>query len=437
MSEDLDKDQAINKEIPEDQSSSQAKEQDSDKKPQISAYKDGRRIDKDKGRIQDPFEAYHIAAAIEEERKAKSRTAALEGPQIADYHTRELVPAWSIRMARDKERTRQELLKAKRDQLTGLETRVGGQPAIEQAVKEFNEGKRDRIVAGMVEIKLFSWVNDLFRLHAIGDGALRSLARILLANARRNDHVYRWGGDEFLIFLNDGIDQSPKEISKMLDGKKETIEEEVRQKTLVEAVFPMAARQASGSPEERAADARVRKAFLLQAAEGLLEFYVDIKREEEEGEEKGDIVSQRTRSPEELKAWLEEESMKGTPKQKEALRERIMAVRDRFEFNEETCPELAGFIARTMGEEDRETGKEIREVREETAVKIYESVIDILEEVAVNTAWVIYSRTPVAKEERAGLPQDRLRVEERLTSEELAATLDDLVYRAKRSDARK
>jgi diguanylate cyclase (GGDEF)-like protein len=49
-----------------------------------------------------------------------------------------------------------------------------------------------------IDINDFKDINDLFG-HAVGDSSLQRLARIIVDQFRPEDHVIRWGGDEFLV----------------------------------------------------------------------------------------------------------------------------------------------------------------------------------------------------------------------------------------------
>ncbi len=56
------------------------------------------------------------------------------------------------------------------------------------------------VSAIMIDVDHFKRVNDTFG-HREGDEALRRVASVLTANVRREDVVYRYGGEEFCVLL--------------------------------------------------------------------------------------------------------------------------------------------------------------------------------------------------------------------------------------------
>jgi len=77
-----------------------------------------------------------------------------------------------------------------------------------------NEATRSWCVA-MLDIDDFKQVNDLLG-HLAGDEVLRHLAQTLSSKLRRTDAIFRWGGEEFLVFLADvGLDTAANLLEKI------------------------------------------------------------------------------------------------------------------------------------------------------------------------------------------------------------------------------
>lgn len=87
------------------------------------------------------------------------------------------------------------LIDAHKDPLTGLANR--------KALEEF-VAKHDKLPANatllMIDLDFFKKINDV-RGHIFGDEILRVVARHLRENVAHSDPIYRYGGEEFCIFL--------------------------------------------------------------------------------------------------------------------------------------------------------------------------------------------------------------------------------------------
>lgn len=93
------------------------------------------------------------------------------------------------------------LSRAERDPLTGLYNRRRFEDDIERL---FARAQRDnsRLTLLYFDLDNFKIVNDNYGHHC-GDKVLKSVAQTLLLQARRNETVYRMGGDEFAIIVPD------------------------------------------------------------------------------------------------------------------------------------------------------------------------------------------------------------------------------------------
>ncbi|MFI0433316.1 MAG: sensor domain-containing diguanylate cyclase [Candidatus Nanopelagicales bacterium] len=84
------------------------------------------------------------------------------------------------------------------DPVTGIVTRRLGERYLEQ-LSEGQQG-RDGFAVIFADVDRFKSINDAYG-HAVGDQALRMVARSLSNALSRSDVPIRWGGDEFVVVL--------------------------------------------------------------------------------------------------------------------------------------------------------------------------------------------------------------------------------------------
>ena len=90
---------------------------------------------------------------------------------------------------------------ASHDALTGLPNRDGTRRLLRQALAHAAE-RGDVVAVGMLDLDNFKAINDTYG-HPAGDTVLIEFARRVREVLRRNDHVTRAGGDEFVVILPD------------------------------------------------------------------------------------------------------------------------------------------------------------------------------------------------------------------------------------------
>lgn len=95
---------------------------------------------------------------------------------------------------------------ARHDALTGLPNRALLNDRVEHAVARARRSGRNAAVL-MVDMDGFKFVNDLHG-HAVGDQMLQAVAERLAQCVRQTDTVARFGGDEFVILLEDLLDRN-------------------------------------------------------------------------------------------------------------------------------------------------------------------------------------------------------------------------------------
>ncbi len=86
------------------------------------------------------------------------------------------------------------------DELTGLYNRRYMTEMINQ---EFNRSRRydSDLSCLILDLDYFKRINDTYG-HVCGDFVLKKFSKILTQNARNLDHIFRYGGEEFLILLS-------------------------------------------------------------------------------------------------------------------------------------------------------------------------------------------------------------------------------------------
>lgn len=99
---------------------------------------------------------------------------------------------------------------ASRDSLTGLLNRRAFHELADQMLKTAHR-RRESAAVFMLDLDHFKRVNDQFG-HAEGDRVLKRVAEALLATARENDIVARFGGEEFVMALL-GVDKAESLIA--------------------------------------------------------------------------------------------------------------------------------------------------------------------------------------------------------------------------------
>lgn len=99
------------------------------------------------------------------------------------------------------------------DQLTLLPNRILFKDRLEKAIRRAEKTKK-MIVVVFLDLDSFKSVNDTMG-HELGDQLLFKAARILSRSIRSDDTIARFGGDEFVILLNEIT--SKKDIVKIMD----------------------------------------------------------------------------------------------------------------------------------------------------------------------------------------------------------------------------
>jgi diguanylate cyclase (GGDEF)-like protein len=91
--------------------------------------------------------------------------------------------------------------RASLDALTRVWTRAAGEALLRVALEQSMQ-RRTPIAVGMLDIDHFKNINDEFG-HPTGDRVLQHAVKAVVGALRDQDTICRWGGDEFLLILED------------------------------------------------------------------------------------------------------------------------------------------------------------------------------------------------------------------------------------------
>ncbi|OOZ40491.1 hypothetical protein BOW53_07525 [Solemya pervernicosa gill symbiont] len=87
-----------------------------------------------------------------------------------------------------------------RDPLTGARNRVSMLSELRQILEMVKRNAQNATIS-IMDIDHFKQINDRYG-HPVGDAVLKSLAEYVMEHIRPYDVVYRYGGEEFLICMN-------------------------------------------------------------------------------------------------------------------------------------------------------------------------------------------------------------------------------------------
>ena len=100
------------------------------------------------------------------------------------------------------------------DKLTELKNRLALQTDFQTRYEKIlRDGKSLAMI--MCDIDFFKRVNDTFG-HNAGDAILKHVAKILRTSIRKNDGAYRWGGEEFILILDDSTLADAKNLAERI-----------------------------------------------------------------------------------------------------------------------------------------------------------------------------------------------------------------------------
>lgn len=108
-----------------------------------------------------------------------------------------------------------------RDAMTGLHNRRFLEEYIETLIATAQR-RQSQISLLMLDLDYFKMVNDTYG-HDAGDTVLKSLAKVLTQSVRASDIVIRYGGEEFLIILQDTLESASDMVAEKIRGAVEAL----------------------------------------------------------------------------------------------------------------------------------------------------------------------------------------------------------------------
>lgn len=108
--------------------------------------------------------------------------------------------------------------KAERDELTGLLNRSAFNDLV-----DFYKDAREKLAFLIIDVDNFKTVNDDYG-HAVGDQALKKVAKLLEECFRSNDFPIRYGGDEFAVIMTELTEEQKGVIERKLKYLNSTLQ---------------------------------------------------------------------------------------------------------------------------------------------------------------------------------------------------------------------
>jgi len=93
-----------------------------------------------------------------------------------------------------------------KDSLTGIYNRKKYDEIIDDMILLY-EMKNHIFSLILLDIDFFKDINDTYG-HDIGDYILVELSKVLVNNTRNSDILFRWGGEEFIVIIKSGVNES-------------------------------------------------------------------------------------------------------------------------------------------------------------------------------------------------------------------------------------
>ena len=101
-----------------------------------------------------------------------------------------------------------------RDPMTGLHNRRFLEESVDSLISQAQR-RKSSLAFMMLDLDYFKMVNDTYG-HDAGDAVLKAVARLIKQSVRASDFVVRYGGEEFLILLQEAEPQTADDIAEKI-----------------------------------------------------------------------------------------------------------------------------------------------------------------------------------------------------------------------------
>ncbi len=112
--------------------------------------------------------------------------------------------------------------KLNKDALTGAGSRLFGEKALSDAFEEYQSGSEHNLLL-IMDVDFFKQFNDNYG-HDVGDEVLKKFVAAVKGAIRKDDSVIRWGGDEFIVVLNNVAPRFQPEVAEKIINAVRSIE---------------------------------------------------------------------------------------------------------------------------------------------------------------------------------------------------------------------
>ncbi|PIC79056.1 GGDEF domain-containing protein [Sporosarcina sp. P18a] len=106
---------------------------------------------------------------------------------------------------------------AEKDPLTNAYNRRTIDKVFRKQISQYSN-QRKKIGVVLIDLDDFKNINDTFG-HQTGDELLRQVAELIMSNAKKEDYVVRWGGDEFVHVILDLKEDTLSDYVRCLRSK--------------------------------------------------------------------------------------------------------------------------------------------------------------------------------------------------------------------------